>query len=458
MGVILWGYFVKFQIVDEDPSGYDWRRDEFNSVVPPMEYRGRKAYVSVTFGAPNAAELADRFAGRSNGYTYMGMGKRGNPTVYEFEREVLLTETDDTEHFDACAYGSGSSAVFLLITYLLRKKKDPVTGKYDTIKRNVVGSPYIYGGTHVLLSTILNWYDMEFIPVADPDDPASWEAAITPNTMLLWCESSSNPHGKVADIRMIAEVGRRNSVPLAVDNTVPTGALCRPLDLGADFVVLSATKMLGGHATVGCGVVIGEKTFMDEFRAAVQCIRPVLDPRGAIDMLIGLSDLEERAERHSENTYRLTRALSVNVDVERVHYAFLPGHPEYPLAATQMKGVGPLFSFTLRRWFDSLVPRYTEQDRFPRAATLEETQRFIDMLTEDGLIPLAVHIGHDRTLATHPASTSHARVPKPDREQIGLTDNMIRVSVGSESMEDFDKVLERFLQTLESWAASFKDA
>ncbi|MDO8521188.1 MAG: PLP-dependent transferase [bacterium] len=431
---------------------YDPRKDKYGSVARPINYRGYETYVSTTYCAPNAETLAKQFAGILLGPIYMGMGI-GNPTVRKFEGEMVLTETDDPDRYDAYACATGSSALHLLIEHLLAKKKLP-DGTYETTRSNVVSSPYIYGGTHYFLTTYLPGLGMECRFVSDPADPKSWEAAITPETKFFLCETSTNPHGKVSNIPMIAEVAHRHGKPLVADNTIPTGALCRPLLLGADIVVSSATKGICGYSTAGAGVIIGEAPFIKQFRASVQCVRPVLDPRAAVDMMIGLSDLGPRMKRHSENALTLATMLAAHPFVGNVSYAYLPNHLEHALAKSQMKGGGPLFSFTVNRFrkITQIEQAYAPRGVASAPATLEESQRFINMLTKKGPVLLAVHIAHKTTLATHPASTSHAKVPKPDREEMGLTDNMIRISVGSESPRAFLKVVKQFKKTLDEWA------
>lgn len=427
---------------------YDWRIAEHNAVVPPVVYRGRKAHVSVTYGAPNAATLARRFSGEEHGYIYMGMGE-GNPTVREFERAIVATETSMVDEYDAYACASGSSAIHLLTEYLLKKKRR-ADGTWESGHANVVSSAYVYGGTYYFFESYLPGIDLNCRFVERPEVREEWVRHIDAQTKFLFLETPTNPHGNVYDIAMVASVAHERGLPLVVDNTVATGALQHPLDLGADVVLLSTTKGVNGHSTSGGGVVIGKKEFIRAFRASVQCLRPVLDPHAAIDMLKGLSDLPRRMARHSANALRLATMLGKHLLVERVYYAALSDHPAHALAAMQMRGGGPLFSFTLRS-----PDKTSRSGAWPTGsgpASLEESQRFIDMLTEDGLIPLAVHIAHRRTLATHPASTSHAKVPKPSREQIGITDNMIRVSVGSERPREFRKVIRRFKDTLDAWA------
>jgi len=431
---------------------YDWRTAEHNAVVPPIRYRGHKTHVSVTYGAPNARTLARRFAGEEPGYIYMGMGE-GNPTVREFERMIVATETGKVDEYDAYACATGNSAIHMLTEFMLRKKMGS-DGKREEARWNVVSSAYVYGGTFNFFNAYLPQLDMECRFVDRPDDPKAWSAALTPETKFLFLETPANPHGTVYDITATAHIAHLHGLPLVVDNTIATGALQRPLDLGADVVVLSATKGVGGHSTAGGGVVIAKKEFIREFRAMMQGPRPVMDPRAAVDMMIGLSDLGERMWRHSANAFLLATMLKGHPAVENVFYAFLPESPGHALARKQMLGGGSLFSFTLRR--GRTRPENPAWPCVADPASVEDSQRFIDMLTEDGLIPLAVHIAHDKTLATHPASTSHAKVPKPSREQIGITDNMIRVSVGSESPRGFAKVARRFKGTLDAWAKTFK--
>jgi cystathionine beta-lyase/cystathionine gamma-synthase len=429
---------------------YDWRTAKHNSIVPPIIYRGHETHLSVTYGAPNAQTLARRFSGEEPGFIYMGMGE-GNPTVREFERMIVATETGRWEEYDAYACATGNIAIRMLTQYLLRKKK-LANGARERQKWNVVSSAYVYGGTFGFFDASLPEMHMECRFVEHPEQREAWEAKINARTKFLFLETPANPHGTVFDIAMVAEVAHAHGLSLVIDNTVATGALQRPLDLGADMVVLSATKGINGHSTAGGGILVAKKEFIKEFRAVMQGPRPVMDPRAAVDMMIGLSDLNERMERHSANGLLLATMLKAHSGVGEVYYAFLPENPGYALAKKQMKGGGPLFSFTLVRY----VGVVKAPGLFPTStacpATIEESQRFINMLTENGLIPLAVHIAHDRTLATHPASTSHAKVPKPSREQIGITDNMIRVSVGSESPEDFAVIMEQFQATLETWA------
>jgi O-acetylhomoserine (thiol)-lyase len=328
---------------------------------------------------------------------------------------------------------------------------------------HVVASPSLYGGTFNLLKHTLPKFGLQVSFVEDPNDLESWKAAVRPNTKLFFAETISNPKSEVLDIEGVARVAHDNGVPLIVDNTIATPYLIRPLEWGADVVVHSATKYLGGHGTAIAGVIVDGGTFdygkdPEKFpnyntpeesyhglvfardlgvgsplganlafilKARVQLLRDLgaaISPFNAFLIAQGIETLSLRLDRHLENTHRVAEYLKGKDQVERVVWASLPEHESYEKARKYApKGAGAVLAFEI-------------------AGGVEAGKRFVEALT---LHSHVANIGDVRSLAIHPASTTHSQGPDEDRLAAGVTPGLVRLAVGVEHIDDILADLEQ---------------
>lgn len=352
----------------------------------------------------NAAEAAARFAGEQPGNIY---SRFTNPTVRTFEERLAALEGGE-----ACvAFASGMSAILATCIALLRAGD------------HVVASRSIFGSTVLLLTQYLRRFGVEttFVPQTDY---AAWEAAIRPNTRLLFVETPSNPLMEIADIARLAGLAHARGCLLAVDNVFCTPALQRPLALGADLVIHSATKYLDGQGRCVGGAVVGDKERVGkEIFGFLRTCGPALSPFNAWVFLKGLETLSIRMRAHSANALALAQWLETHPAVARVHYPGLPSHPQHELARSQQFGFGGIVSFELKGG--------------QRAAW-----RLIDATR---LISITANLGDTKTTITHPATTTHGRLTPEQRAEAGISDGLVRLSVGLEDVEDIKRDLQRGL-------------
>jgi methionine-gamma-lyase len=371
-------------------------RDPLKSVNPPI-------YQTTTFRFDTVAEGAALGADRGTGWYYT---RWGNPTIRLFEE--LVADLEGAE--DALASGSGMGAISTAIMATL----DP--GAHAVCPRAV------YQATFEFFAREVPRYGAA-VTFIDSVDPAAYERAVRSDTRLLYVETPNNPLLQVTDIAAVGDLARRIGAVMICDNTFATPFNQTPIALGADLVVHSATKYLGGHHDVTAGVLAGRR---DLVRRAVRLHRvygPVLDPFAAWLLVRGLRTLGIRVERHNANAAHLATFLAGHPQVEAVHYPGLPDHPQHAVARRQMRGFGGMLSFEVRGGFEAGV-------------------RTVEGLR---IASLAVSLGGHETLVTHPASTSSVGIPRADRERAGIADGLIRVSVG---LEDVDDLIDDFDQAL----------
>jgi cystathionine gamma-lyase len=346
--------------------------------------------------------------------------KAGSPTAgYEYTRslnptrkalEEKLAALDDAKY--GLAFSSGLAAASTLIISLLK------TGD------NVIGFDDLYGGTRRLLSNVFVNFGITTNYV-DATDPANIEKAIQPNTKLIWIESPTNPLLKIADIRAIAQISKKHGLILVVDNTFLSPYFQKPLSLGADIVVYSTTKYIGGHSDVlGGSIVLNNEDFYKKLAYNQNAVGAVLSPFDSYLTLRGAKTLAVRMEQHQKNALALAEFLAKSPKIKRVLYPGLKNHPHHQIAAAQSSGFGGVLSFEL-------------------VGTLQDAEDFLSKLK---LFSTAESLGGVESLAEIPAIMTHASVPKEVREQNGISDTLIRVSVGIEDTED---LIDDFRQALE---------
>lgn len=367
------------------------------AVVPPV-------HLSTTFAFPSAEAGAALFAGERPGYIYTRLG---NPTVAVLEAKVADLEGGEA----ALATASGMAAIATVLLTLLGDGG------------HVVCTDALYSATYDLLARRLPAFGIRTTFV-DATDPAAFARAITPETRLLYVETPGNPTLTLTDIAAVATVARQHGLPLVVDNTFATPYLQQPLALGADIVVHSATKYLGGHGDAVAGVIVGRRAFIAACREATLAdFGGALSPLTAYLVLRGLPTLALRMERHCANAQRVAAYLSQHPKVAWVRYPGLPSHPQHALARRQMRGFGGMVCFEL-------------------AGGLAAGRALLNAVR---LCTLAVSLGDVRTLITHPASTTHHQVPAERRRAMGITDGLVRLSVGIEDPDDIVADLEQAL-------------
>ncbi len=361
-------------------------------------------FLTSSFVFDNAAQAAARFSGSEEGYVY---SRFSNPTVAMFQARMAALEGAE-----ACvATASGMSAILATAMALLKSGD------------HVVCSNAVFGATVQLFSGILSRFGVATTFVS-PADPAQWERAVRPNTRLFFVETPSNPITEISDIAALAALAKRSGALLAVDNCFCTPVLQRPLELGADLVIHSATKYLDGQGRVVGGAVLGPKAIvMEGIFGFLRTAGPCLSPFNAWVILKGLETLELRMLKQSESALDLARWLEAHPRVRRVYYPGLDSHPQHALAKRQQRAAGAVLSFEV-------------------AGGREAAWRVIDSTR---LISITANLGDVKTTITHPASTTHGRISAEARAAAGITDELVRIAVGLESVADLKADIGRGL-------------
>jgi methionine-gamma-lyase len=365
----------------------------------PLDYHGAlnpPLFLTSTYAFDRSETGSDRFAGAADGYIY---GRVGNPTVTVLERRLA-----DLEHGEAAlATSSGMGAITALVWTLLQAGDE------------VVADKTLYGCSFALFHHQIRRFGVK-TRFADLADPAVIASAISPSTRLVFTETPSNPNMRIVDISALAAACRRQGALLVVDNTYCTPYLQKPISLGADVVVHSATKYLGGHGDLLAGAVVGRKELIDRVRfvGIKEMNGACISPFDAFLVLRGLKTLALRMDRHCATAMKLASDLRSHYAVDKVFFPGLDDHPQHALATTQMQGFGGMIALELR-------------------GGLAAGQRFMDGLT---LATRAVSLGDAETLVQHPASMTHATYSPEERESHGFNDGLIRISVGLEDYED----------------------
>lgn len=385
----------------------------------PWGENSEALFLTSSFVHPDAATAAARFANEEEAFVY---SRFTNPTTMMFERRLAALEGTEA----AIATASGMSAILLMIMGLLKAGD------------HVICSRSVFGATIVLFEREFGKFGVETTFVSQTDI-AEWRAAVRPNTKLLFAETPSNPMTEVCDIAQLAEIAHAAGALLAVDNCFCTPALQQPVKLGADLVIHSGTKYLDGQGRVLAGAICGSDklingTFMPVMRGAGMS----LSPFNAWVVLKGLETLSIRMAAQSANALKLAQWLSGQPGVDQVYYPGLPSHPQHALAMKQQNGCGgAVVSFNVRAG---------------QGASQEDAQALrkaaFHVIDQTRLCSITANLGDTKTLITHPGSTSHGRLSEEQRLAAGITQGMIRVSVGLEHIDDLTADLARGLTTL----------
>lgn len=353
----------------------------------------------------SAAEAAARFSGQVPGNIY---SRFTNPTVRNFEERLAALEGGER----CIAVASGMAAIASLAFGLLKAGD------------HVVCSRGVFGNTLLLFQNYLAKFGVETTFV-DLTENLAWETAMRPNTRLLFAETPSNPLTEIADIRWLADLAHGHGAWLAVDNCFCTPALQRPLELGADFVIHSATKYLDGQGRCVGGAIVGSQELLEKhIYPFLRTGGPTMSPFNAWVFLKGLETLGIRMRAHCENAQALAEWLEQQEWVARVNYPGLLSHPQYDLARQQQRAAGGIVSFEV------------EGGRAAAWKLIDSTR----------LLSITANLGDVKTTITHPATTTHGRLTEADREAAGIREGLIRVAVGLEYIEDIENDLARWVE------------
>ena len=363
-------------------------------------------FLTSSYVFDNAADAAARFAGTAGGNVY---SRYTNPSVRSFEQRIAALEGGES------AVGTASGMAAILSTCMaLLKRGDHVLCSRD-----------VFGTTVNLFSRYMEKFGVEvsFVPLLQLD---AWRDAVRPNTAMLFVETPSNPLCEVADLAALSALARDNGALLVVDNCFCTPALQTPLALGADIVVHSATKYLDGQGRCVGGAVVGSAALMEEVLTFLRTCGPTMSAFNAWVFLKGLETLRLRMEAHSRSALELATWLQQQPAVEQVFYAGLPDHPGHELACRQQRAFGGVLSFKVK-------------------GGRQQAWDFIDAVR---IMSLTANLGDAKTTIVHPASTTHGRLTAQQREEAGIGDNLVRVAVGLEHVDDLRADLQRGLAAL----------
>jgi methionine-gamma-lyase len=378
-------------------DGYDSKLHH-NSLASPI-------YQTSTFTFETAEAGERRFAGEEPGYIY---SRLGNPTVRMLEERIASLENAE----GGLAFGSGMAAVSAVLMYLVKSGD------------HILCSEGVYGCTFGLLKMLEEKFAIEhdLLPL---DSFEQIQQAIRPNTTVIYIETPINPTLKLIDLEMISSVAKEKGITVVVDNTFSTPYLQRPLEFGCDIVLHSATKYIGGHGDVVAGLVVSDKKTITAIAKSTQKdIGGILSPFDAWLLLRGLKTLPIRMDRHCSNAHNIVQKLIEHPSVTNVMYPGREQSPSYTIAQKQMKSPGGLISFEIN-------------------GGKQEAQNFMNQL---GMIKIAVSLGDAETLIQHPATMTHAVVPEEERKRMGISESLIRLSIGLEAWEDIWGDIEQALE------------
>lgn len=348
---------------------------------------------------------AQEAPGVHKGYEY---ARTQNPTRHALEQNLAALENGT----DAFCFGSGMSAMDAVLRML--NPGDEVIATND-----------LYGGSYRLLTKVYERFGVRS-HFTDMTDPANVEALINSNTRLLWIETPTNPMLNIIDIEAVCKIARTHGILTCVDNTFASPFLQMPLDLGADIVVHSATKYLGGHSDVVLGaVIVKEEALAQQLRFLQNAVGAVPGPHDCFLVLRGIKTLHLRVERACKNAKKVAKFLAAHPKVQHVYYPGLKDHPGYMIASRQMRFYGAMVSFILQK------------------DTVDDAMK---VLSGTQIFTLAESLGGVESLIGHPASMTHASIPREERLKTGLSDSLIRLSIGVEDFEDLIEDLEQALR------------
>ncbi|MEP5256203.1 MAG: cystathionine gamma-synthase [Winogradskyella arenosi] len=383
------------------------KRMKFNTKTIHGGQEPDAAYGSVMPPIYQTSTFAQSSPGVHKGFEY---ARSGNPTRHALEKALASLENGTF----GLAFGSGLAAIDAVLKLL--KPGDEVISTRD-----------LYGGTYRLFTKIFEDFGIVF-HLVDMNEASNIEAFITPKTRLIWVETPTNPTLNIIDLALIATIAKQHKILFAVDNTFATPYLQQPLDLGADLVMHSATKYLGGHSDLVMGaLVVKDEALAKRLYFIQNASGAICGPQDAFLALRGLKTLHVRMQRHCENAKAVAEYLNQHPKIDKVYWPGLESHANHEIAKRQMKDFGGMVSFTIKG---------------------NNYEAAIKMLEQLKIFTLAESLGGVESLAGHPASMTHASIPKAERERAGIVDAMIRLSVGIEDETDLIADLEEALHSI----------
>lgn len=351
-------------------------------------------FLTSSFTFPSPELMAETFQGEGDGLIY---SRYNNPNTDEFIHKICLLEGVE----DGFATASGMAAVFASIA--------PFVSQGD----HILASRALFGSTLQILGQILPKWGVTFT-LTDPTNPSDWEEKVQPNTCMFLLESPSNPGLALVDLTLAGEFCKKHNLLFNIDNCFATPYLQNPAKYGADLIVHSATKWMDGQGRVLGGIVVGKADLIEKVRFFCRHTGPAMPPFNAWILSKSLETLALRMERHCENAQQIAFFLLERTEINQVIYPFLPAHPQYEIAKIQMKYGGGIVSFEIK-------------------GGLKAAMSFLNQLK---FCSLSSNLGDTRTILTHPASTTHSRLSPDDKKAVGITDGLIRISVGLEHIDD----------------------
>lgn len=330
-----------------------------------------------------------------------------NPTVDEFIDKIVALEGAEA----GIATGTGMAAVFSTFMTFLSKGD------------HIISASAVFGSTHTILTKYLPKWGFES-SYFDMNKPETIEALIKPNTKLLYVETPSNPGLDIIDLEYVAKICKKHNILFVVDNCFATPAVQQPIKFGADLVLHSATKFIDGQGRVLGGVVVGPKELVYEMYLFVRNTGPSLSPFNAWVLTKSLETLYVRMDKHADNALKLAQRLEGNPKLNSVKYPFLPSHPQYEIAKKQMSNGGGIVTFELK-------------------GGIESGRKFLNALE---MLSMTNNLGDSRSIASHPASTTHSKLSVDEKKAVGITDGLVRISVGLEHIDDIIADIEQALE------------
>ncbi|MCW3112469.1 MAG: Cystathionine gamma-lyase [Segetibacter sp.] len=363
-------------------------------------------FLTSSFCYDDAEEMRATFADENDNNIYT---RFSNPTVQEFTDRMVALEGAEA----GFSTSSGMSAVFASFMGLLKSGD------------HLLSCNAIFGSTHTVISKYLPRFGIEYSYIAADAKAEEWEAAVRPNTKMIYLETPTNPGLDVIDLELVSAVAKKNNIIFNVDNCFATPLGQRPIDFGADLVVHSATKWIDGQGRVLGGVVVGKKDLIKEIHAFCRSTGPSMSPFNAWVLSRSLETLDVRMERHAKNALHIATSLENNPKISGLKYPFLPSHPQYDISVKQMKNGGGIVCFELQ-------------------GGLSAGRTFLNSLK---MLTLTANLGDTRSIASHPASTTHAKLTEEERLAVNITPGLIRISVGLEHQDD---ILNDIVQAIAS--------
>ncbi len=363
-------------------------------------------YLTSSYVFEDAEDMRSQFAEEKEGHIY---SRYANPNVEEFIEKLRLMEGAEA----GWATATGMAAVFSCFAGLLKSGD------------HIVSSRSVFGSTHKLFTEILPKWGIETTYV-DAQDLNGFQSAIRPETKILYAETPSNPALEILDLEAIGAICKKNNILFAIDNCFATPILQRPIELGADIVIHSATKYIDGQGRTLGGAILSSKEVIGQIKGFARHSGPALSPFNAWVLSKSIETLSLRMERHSENALKIAELLEKHEGVQSVRYPFLASHPNHTLAKKQMSLGGGIVTFEIK-------------------GGIEAGKQFLDHLK---MFSLTANLGDTRSIATHPASTTHSKLHPEERAEVGITDGLVRLSIGLENWKDIWEDIDQALRFL----------